>query len=118
MAEKLTDIELLTMARDGLRDIGYRDELLRENYPFADILDNEQPTLHVRLAAFAQEPPSYRNACFGITIPDHDGPEAIQPYLALGAPQILALHPTDGEVRLWRMAAQGKPKLIERIDPE
>ncbi len=118
MAEKLTDIELLTMARDGLRDIGYRDELLRENYPFADILDNREPERRIHLAAFAQEPPSYRNACFGVTIPQHDGPEAIRSYLALGAPQILALHPTDSEIRLWRMAAQGKPELIEHIEPE
>src|SRR6266496_6858201 len=118
MAEKLTDIELLTMARDGLRDIGYRDELLRENYPFADVLDNREPERRIHLAAFAQEPPSYRNACFGVTIPQHDDPEAIRSYLALGAPQILALHPTDSEIRLWRMAAQGKPELIEHIEPE
>src|SRR6266545_1872320 len=105
MAEKFTGMELLTMARDGLRDIGYRDELLRSDYPFADVLDTTETERRIDLAAFAQEPPSYRNACFGVTIPQQNGPEAIQHYLALGAPQILALHPTDSEIRLWRMAA-------------
>jgi hypothetical protein len=118
MAEKFTDIELLAMARDGLRDIGYRDELLRTDYPFADVLDIAEVERRIHLAAFAQEPPSYRNACFGVTIPRHDGPEAIQQLIALGAPRILALHPTDAEIRVWRMAAQGKPELIERIQPE
>src|SRR6266496_4983484 len=118
MAETYKIEELLAMTRDSLRDIGYRDELLRSDYRFADVLDSSEPTRHIHLAAFAQEPPSYRNACFGVTVPQHDGSEAIQRYLALGAPQIIALHPTDGEVRLWRMVAQGKPDLIERIPPD
>jgi hypothetical protein len=115
MAESYKIEELLAMTRDGLRDIGYRDELLRTDYRFADVLDNSEPTRTIPLAAFAQEPPSYRNACFGIVEPRSHNPDAIQQYLALGAPQILALHPEDREVHLWRMAAQGKPALIERI---
>jgi hypothetical protein len=115
MAEKYKVEELLAMTRDGLRDIGYRDELLRTDYRFADVLDNSEPTRTIPLAAFAQEPPSYRNACFGIAEPKSHNPDAIQQYLALGAPQILALHPEDREVHLWKMAAQGKPNLIERI---
>ncbi|MDQ2997971.1 MAG: hypothetical protein M3R61_13080 [Chloroflexota bacterium] len=115
MAETYKVEELLAMTRDGLRDIGYRDELLRKDYHFADVLHDSEPTRIIPLAAFAQEPPSYRNACFGIAEPKSHSPDAIQQYLALGAPQILALHPEDREVHLWRMAAQGKPALIERI---
>src|SRR6266496_1725672 len=115
MAETYKIEELLATTRDSLRDIGYRDELLRTDYRFADVLDNSEPTRTIPLAAFAQEPPSYRNACFGIAEPKSHDPDAIQQYLALGAPQILALHPGDREVHLWKMAAQGKPALIERI---
>jgi hypothetical protein len=43
-----------------LRDIGYRDELLRDNYPFPDVLDAVSPTRYVDLEAFAPEPFSYR----------------------------------------------------------
>jgi hypothetical protein len=118
MAETYKIEELLAVTRDGLRDIGYRDELLRTDYRFADVLDNSEPTRTIPLAAFAQEPPSYRNACFGIAEPMSRGPDVIQQYLALGAPQILALHPEDSEVHLWRMAAQGKPHHIERIHPD
>jgi hypothetical protein len=32
--------DLLAIVRAGLRDIGYRSELLRETYPFPDILDD------------------------------------------------------------------------------
>src|SRR3954466_1487269 len=118
MAEIYKIEELLTMTRDSLRDIGYRDELLRTGYPFADVLDNLEPTRTIPLAAFAQEPPSYRNACFGIAEPKSRGSDVIQQYLALGAPQILALHPEDNEVHLWKMAAQGQPRHIERIHPD
>jgi N-6 DNA Methylase len=106
------------MTRDGLRDIGYRNELLRDNYPFPDILADSAPTRHIDLAAFAQEPISYRSACFGIVIAYRHGPAAIQPYRALGAPQILALHPNSNEIFRWKMPAQGQPTLIERIEPD
>ncbi len=69
MAEIYRIEELLSMTRDGLRDIGYRDELLRKDYRFADVLHDSEPTRIIPLAAFAQEPPSYRNACFGIAEP-------------------------------------------------
>src|SRR2546427_7312154 len=93
MAERYTTARLLTMAQEGLRAIGYQDELLHEEYQFADMLAQDQPLRTIELAAFAQEPPSYRNACIGIAVPARADPEAIMNYRALGAPQILALHP-------------------------
>jgi hypothetical protein len=104
------------MVRAGLRDIGYRNELLRETYPFPDIFDEAVPTRHIDLAAFAQEPVSYRSACFGVAVLHRHGPEGVQPYRALGAPQILALHPSGGEVLRWKIPAHGKPIFIEQID--
>jgi type I restriction-modification system DNA methylase subunit len=118
MAEQYTTEQLLTMVRDGLLDIGYQHSLLISNYRFVDVLGASFQERQIDLAAFAQDPPSYRNSCFGIAVPHHDGSEAILAYRALGAPQILALHPDDGEIRRWRMVARGKPELIERIDPD
>src|SRR5260370_35614394 len=68
MAEEFTAETLLTIARDGLHDIGYRNDLLREKYQFADMLAQDQPLCEIGLAAFAQEPPSYRNDCIGVSV--------------------------------------------------
>src|SRR5438132_9637496 len=110
MSEIYTTATLLTIARKGLHDIGYQDDLLREEYTFADILAQNE-TRKIELAAFAQEPPSYLNSCIGIAVPAQRGPEAIMEYRSLGAPQILALHPQDEKVLRWKILAQGKPEL-------
>jgi len=115
MAEAYTTAALLTTAREGLREIGYQDNLLREDYKFADILAQNQPR-KIELAAFAQEPPSYLNSCIGIAIPLQHGPEAIMEYRSLGAPQILALHPQDEKVLRWKILAHSKPELMEAIE--
>src|SRR5260370_38050517 len=113
MAEAYTTAALLTMAREGLRDIGYQNDLLREKHEFADMLAQNSPLRNIELAAFAQEPPSYRSACIGIAAPSHHGPEAIVEYRALAAAQILALYPEDEKGLRWRILAHGKPELIE-----
>ncbi len=116
MAEAYTTAALLTIARRGLHDIGYQDDLLREEYKYADILAQNEPR-KIELAAFAQEPPSYLNSCLGIAVPVQHGPEAIMGYRSLGAPQILALHPQDEKVLRWKILAHGKPEVIEAIEP-
>jgi hypothetical protein len=65
----------------------------------------DEPLRYIALAAFGQEPPTYRTACFGIAVPPHDGSEAIIDYRALGAPQIFALHPD--KIHRWEIVAQG-----------
>jgi hypothetical protein len=112
-----TETDLLAMTRDGLRDIGYHNDLLRENYSFADILDESAPTRQIRIAAFAQEPLSYRSVCFGVTVLHQQEAAAIRPYRALGAPQIFALYPNQGQVLRWRIPAHDQPTVIESIDP-
>jgi len=114
--EKYTATDLLATTRAGLRDIGYHDDLLRDNYPFPDVLDAASPTRHIDLAAFAQEPLSYRSACFGVTVLHEQDAAAIQPYRALGAPQIFALYPERGQVLRWRIPARQPPQVIEQID--
>jgi len=114
----LSATQLLQRTRDGLREIGYRDDLLRSQYPFADVLVDNSPTRWIDLAAFAQDPPSYRSACFGVVILDQYAPDTLEQYRALGAPQLLVLSPTSAVVRRWRMTAAGEPAFIEQIAPE
>src|SRR6266566_6870747 len=116
MAEEYTAPTLLTIAREGLLEIGYQSHLLQENYSFVDVHAQDEPLRQIELAAFAQEPTDYRNACIGIALPPHEGSQAIINYRALGAPQILALHPESQEVRRWKIQAQGEPILIDRIE--
>lgn len=107
---------LLNTIREGLRDIGYREDLLQENYGFTDMFAPEQPLRTVELGAFALEPPSYRNACFGVVVPLHHGPEAIINYRSLGAPQIFAVHADSEEIFCWKILAHNPPVLIEKIE--
>lgn len=117
MAEEYSATTLLSVVRESLLEIGYHNDLLQENYGFVDVLAQDQPLRSIELAAFAQEPPSYRNACFGVVVPPHDGPEAIMDYRALGAPQILSLAPETNVIRRWKMLAYGKPVLLDSIEP-
>jgi hypothetical protein len=115
--ETYTSADLLDLARDGLRDIGYRGELLRDNYLFPDVLAPSAHTRQIELAAFAQEPVSYRSACFGVAVLQQQDAESIKRYRALGAPQIFALYPERGQVLRWSIPAHASPQVIERIDP-
>src|SRR5260370_24673034 len=118
MSEAYTGSTLLTMVRSGLRDIGYQDSLLKQEYSFVDVFTDDYKICTVNLAAFAQEPPSYRNACFGVVISTHDEPEAVMEYMALGAPQIFTLHPETQKVCRWSFRSKEKPILMECIEPD
>ena len=102
--------------RDQLKLLGYTGELLRPSYSFRDFLtpstSSRSSVRTIELAAFARFPPSLNNACFGVTIPADDSPKSITPYSALGAPQILALHPQGDYIRRWKMGANGDPQSL------
>jgi hypothetical protein len=117
MAEAYTAEKLLAQARSGLRNIGYRDELLCEKYQFADIIAPDQTVREIALAAFAQEPTSYLNACIGIAVPKSNTPKFIENYRTLGSPQIFSLHPLIEKVLRWKIPAHGEPVLLESIEP-
>jgi len=106
------------MVRAGLRDIGYQDSLLKQEYSFVDLRTDNYEIRTVQLAAFAQEPPSYRNACFGVVISPHDGYEDVMDYMALGAPQIFTLHPETQKVCRWTFRSKENPILIDCIEPD
>ncbi len=110
--------DIFESAKAGLMTIGYRENLFRSNYQFADIFSLGDPIRDIELAVFAQEPPSYRNACFGLIRDTGDSglAERVESYRALGAPQFLVVQPKTRTVNRWKMTAEGKPIFIEQID--
>src|SRR5436190_17799572 len=116
MSEAYTRQMLLARVKEGLHDIGYQDNLLKEDYRFVDVFTDSYEMRQVQLAAFAHEPPSYRNACFGIVVTSYNEPKTVVRYKALGAPQVLTLHPEKQKVYRWKLRAKDDPLLIESIE--
>lgn len=110
----------VNVVAEGLRSIGYGDELLLNDYAYSDLpviaTSAKSVVRRVQLAAFAQSPPSMRNACFGVTTVPDDGAEHIEPLRVLGAPAIFALCPRVDYVQMWRIPASGVPTQHQRID--
>src|SRR5438552_2090360 len=101
----------MDLVKRGLLAIGYRKDLLFDHYEFADPFGSPYQVQHVDLAAFAQQPASYRSACFGVVVAkngNHNSPESLRRFQALGAPQLLVLQPQTRKVGRWKMVAQGE----------
>lgn len=105
---------LLAVVRDGLLAIGYEENLLRGQYAFADLTTPESAIRHIDLAAFAEEPVSYRSACFGVIVL-RNGQQNLRPFLSLGAPQLLTIHPREEQIGRWIVRASDEPELIESL---
>ncbi len=101
----------------GIRSIGYRDELLRRDYAYTDVLIGDQEIRSERtidLAAFAQRPHTYRNACIGVVVSNGtSGAQHVSEHIAFGAPLIFEI--SGAEVNRWKIAARGGPELKERF---
>ncbi|MCB1468641.1 MAG: SAM-dependent DNA methyltransferase [Rhizobiaceae bacterium] len=102
----------LARIRSGLSAIGYLPETLIFDYSFADVLSETGEELSVALAAFTQVPESFRSAAFGVITGAHDA-DAVERSRALGAPILFSIGYDD--VGVWRVAAEGKPRLTERV---
>jgi len=109
--------QLLSITSDGLMAMGYRGGLLREDYAFADLQAAPATLERISLAAFAQEPPSYRNACFGVAAISDEANHALRRYVSLGAPQLFSLHPREDRIGRWIVRAHGDPDLVEMLSP-
>ena len=108
-------LQVLQQLKQEFQSIGYVGGLLQEDYAFADVLGSENTVRQIPLAAFAQEPPSYRTASFGVTVANgRSGAESIQDHRALGAPQILEVG--EGRVFRWKVTGKGMPVLLEQVE--
>ena len=56
---------ILQSIQERLGEIGYSSNLIRREYLYADVSGLDYAPRRISLAAFAQDPPSYRNACIG-----------------------------------------------------
>ena len=113
--QNLNSQRLYELVKQGLTGIGYTGNLLQENYEFADILAHDYSVSTLPLATFAQEPPSYRNACFGVVFANGvKGIPLVEQYRSLGAPQVLELH-QEHLVR-WKMTGREAPVFLEQIE--
>lgn len=102
----------LARIEEGLTAIGYRPESLIRDYSFADVLSEAGEEQQVALAAFTQVPESYRSAAFGVIAGAPDA-EAVLRRRALGAPILFSI--SEDEVAVWRVGAEGRPRLTERV---
>jgi hypothetical protein len=105
-------VSALRTIEDELRKLGYAPEALIRDYRFADVLSATGEERHVDLAAFTQTPESYRSAAFGVITATGDE-NVVTGRRALGAPILLAIDQED--VGVWRVSAQGAPRLLERV---
>ena len=94
-----------------LRQLGYASEALIRDYTFADVLSASGEPRRVELAAFTQMPESYRSAAFGVVADERE--ESLIERRALGAPILFSIGHDD--VGVWRVGAQGAPRLLERV---
>jgi type I restriction-modification system DNA methylase subunit len=107
-------MNVLYTVRNELNQLGYSGNLLQEDYVFDDASTSGILELNVPLAAFAQWPPSYRNACIGVlTANGQSGPQHVSGYRTLGAPMFFeAFH---DHVDRYRVEASGRPVFLESI---
>lgn len=97
-----------------LRQLGYALEAIIRDYTFADVLSATGEPRHVELAVFTQVPESYRSAAFGVVVDEDEG--SLSERRALGAPILFSIGQRD--VGVWRVGAQGAPRLLERVSLE
>ncbi len=95
-----------------LRRLGYAPAAIIRDYSFADVLSAGGETRRVELAAFTQAPESYRSAAFGVVAQEDE--RTLLERRALGAPILLSIGKHD--VGVWRVGAQGAPRLLERVN--
>jgi len=100
--------------RSELSRLGYMKNLLQEGYVFDDASAPGTRELKITLAAFAQWPPSYRNACIGVlTANGRSGPQHVSDYRTLGAPMFFeAFH---DRLDRYRVEATGRAVFLESI---
>lgn len=107
-------MSVLSTIRDELKQLGYIDKLLQENYAFDDASCLGTRELVVPLAAFAQWPSSYRNACIGVLSANgQSGPQNVSMYRTLGAPMVFEAFPDH--LDRYRIKATKEVVLLESI---
>ena len=99
--------------KKSMKNIGYEEDLLTENYEYADILGNYKVS-SVELAGFASIPWSYRNACIGVvTANGISSQNAVKKHRSLGAPLFFVI--TENSLETWKVTEKGEPTPKETV---
>lgn len=100
--------------KSELKNIGYSGHLLQEKYSYDDVTISNTKEIQIPLAAFAQWPPSYRNACIGVLQANgQSGPDYVSSFRALGAPMVFEVY--DKHVTRYCFGASGNAIKLEDI---
>ncbi len=103
------------LLREELAGIGYTE--IVADYVFSDVFAPAPFNRSVRLAAFTQTPPSYRNAAIAIVESDQREPaEIAADYRASGAPLVFVVR--DRAVIVWQINASGSPSAFHQTTVE
>ena len=114
MMQTHDQLQVLDRLKHEFQGLGYVGGLLQEDYAFADVLASEYAVRRIPLAAFAQEPPSYRTASFGVALANgQSGIDSILDHRSLGAPQILEIN--NDRVLRWKVIGKGMPILLDEV---
>ncbi len=110
-----TTQEVLRRVKNSLSLIGYGPTLLRESYKYYDASAYRNDVVRtIPLAAFAQDPPDYRNVCIGVVASNGlSGLSVVAEHQGLCAPLIFEVGAR--QVTLWKMLASKAPQAIKSI---
>jgi hypothetical protein len=103
--------DVLNALKAALQGIGYEDGRVRRNYSFADLSGGGVEVRRVPMAAFADYPHSYQNACVGVVFaPDGQaGGNLLGQYQSLGAPLLLEV--VGDRIQAWSNRSDGIQRL-------
>jgi hypothetical protein len=118
MPTLFTDDKPLNEVLSGLRQIGYNNGLLQENYAFRDYFTSGMQEQRIEAVAFGQTPASYDSACIGVACVSGVREQALlNRYRSLGAPFVLEID--NHEIREWIISSKkNQHGLIERYPIE
>lgn len=105
-------MEQLTVFRTAFESLGFAAGAIFDDYIFSDVLAADPRDRTVRLAAFTQTPPSYRNAAMAVVNVGLSELDAVADYRALGAPLVFSI--AGNEVTAWQMRSAAPPRVIVR----
>lgn len=90
-----------------LQRIKYRPGYIHRDYEYTIVSDGNEPTRRIPLAAFADDRPSYRNACLGVVFANGAaGEQNVLRHSKLGAPLIFEV--TGSDVDLWSIRSKNR----------
>ena len=108
--------QIYNQIRRHISGLGYQQDHLFKDYKFVDPLGAGLVQREIPMAAFAQLPPDYSNACIGVIFANgQSGSQNVAEYRTLGAPMILEIY-KDRVVR-YQINHLIKPIRIESIRP-